>query len=229
MCYSVVVEQDLKKLQQLLHAEPEREAFARYEAMSERDSKKFKPLAEHARIYPGYFAPIALIHKGRRILVPMRYRIRPYGSDQEIPAKYNLFNARLDSLTTRRSWRNLFMKQHGILVFSKFYEWVTDENGKKKIIGFNSKKGEEVLYAPALYDRWIAPDPATADSFASFAIITSDPPPSVQAAGHDRCPIILKEDEIDFWLHPEKTTQEAMLDFLHRPIGQEFVPLAAAG
>lgn len=61
-------------------------------------------------------------------IVPMRYRIRPSGSSEEIPTKYNVFNARLDSLETRQTWSSLFMRNHGLFPFKRFFEWVEDKH-----------------------------------------------------------------------------------------------------
>jgi len=37
----------------------------------------------------------------------------------------------------------------------------------------------------------------------SFAAITDDPPPEIAAAGHDRCIIPIKAENIDAWLSPD--------------------------
>jgi putative SOS response-associated peptidase YedK len=34
----------------------------------------------------------------------------------------------------------------------------------------------------------------------SFALITDEPPAEVAAAGHDRCPVVLKETNVRAWL-----------------------------
>ncbi len=48
----------------------------------------------------------------------------------------------------------------------------------------------------------------------SFALTTDEPPPEVQAAGHDRCVIPIKRENIDAWLQPngDKATMQAILD-----------------
>jgi len=47
-----------------------------------------------------------------------------------------------------------------------------------------------------------------------------EPPPEIAAAGHDRCPIPLKLENIDAWLRPDKgnlDAQYAILDDRARP------------
>ena len=212
MCYSILVQQDLKVLNERFGASPVRTQFEHYARMSTLDPNQFKPLTQHPRIYPNYFAPVIIARQGKRWSLPMRYRIRPQGSSAEVPTKYNLFNARLDSLTTRSTWRKLFMRHHGILVFREFYEWVVDPvTKKKKVVAFRPDNSD-LMWAPALYDWWESEDHT--QSYFSFAIITRPPPPEVLAAGHDRCPLFLHESEWERWLHPDSLDEHDTMQLL---------------
>ena len=54
----------------------------------------------------------------------------------------------------------------------------------------------------------------------SFAAITDEPPPEVAAAGHDRCIIPIRPENIDAWLNPDPKNLDAMyaiLDDRDRP------------
>lgn len=55
----------------------------------------------------------------------------------------------------------------------------------------------------------------------SFAAITDEPPPlAIAAAGHDRCIIPIKPENMDAWLSPNASDLEAMyaiLDDRDRP------------
>ena len=217
MCYSMLVEQDLKKLSVDFAAEIDHDAFARYTRMSQENPKKFKLLAENPRIYPNYFAPIVTLHKGQRLITPMRYRVRPHGSDNEVPSKYNMFNARIDSLQSRQSWKPLFMRQHGLLAFQGFYEWVARPKGKQVIL--IRPQSQKTLAAPIIFDTWISTDKST--GFASFAVITRDPPKEVLDAGHDRCPITLEKGSWDSWLRCEGTAN-SMIQSIDVPARETF-------
>ena len=212
MCYSMMVEQDLKKLALQFDAEADEKAFKRYGSMAIEQPKTYKSLEDNPRIYPNYFAPIITLHKGKRLITPMRYRVRPAGSEKEVPSKYNMFNARIDSLQKRQSWRGLFMRSHGILPFNGFFEWVS-QDGKKQVIQFKPQSGQ-TLAAPVIFDTWISADRST--GFASFAVITREPPPEVLTAGHDRCPISLVRDSWEPWLSCHGSP-EAMLKLIDCP------------
>ena len=54
----------------------------------------------------------------------------------------------------------------------------------------------------------------------SFAAITDEPPAEVAAAGHDRCIIPLRSENVDAWLNPnpqDLAAQFAILDDRQRP------------
>jgi putative SOS response-associated peptidase YedK len=60
-----------------------------------------------------------------------------------------------------------------------------------------------------VWSHWRATKPGEKDLL-SFAIITDDPPPEIAEAGHDRCPVPIKPENIDAWLNPEPRSLEAM-------------------
>lgn len=159
------------------------------------------------RVYPQYYAPVVAEGKHGRKLVPMRYRVRrPDGG--EVPSKYNVFNARFDSLESARTWTPLFGRTHGIFPFTLFYEWV-ERDGKKQEIYF-SPEDRSLMWAASLFS--VAK--GTHGPLLSFAMVTDDPPPEVAAAGHDRCPIFLRQDQMDGWLHPAGKSLENLKGLL---------------
>ena len=149
------------------------------------------------RIYPYYFAPILVAESGQRRIVPARYRILPR-TGVEVPNKYNVFNARRDSLQSARNWKALFGHKHALFSFINFFEWV-ERDGKSVEIMFNPD-GYGGMHAAALYEVYQHPE---LGAIRSFCMVTDEPPPEVRAAGHDRCPVFLQERIIDDWLNPK--------------------------
>jgi putative SOS response-associated peptidase YedK len=209
MCYSVMVKQDLAYLAKVFGAKVRQDEFEQVKQDSKVNSNT-KKIRYEPRLYPGYFGPVAFREKiasDRSIgseqeveIAPMRYRIRPHGSIKEVPSKFNVFNARLDSLEMRPTWRGLLGRRHGIVVLERFYEWVQDSNsGQKKVISFFPKIQTEI-YVPVLWDDWTDGQ----SFFRSFALITDEPPQEVLNAGHDRCPIGLSEEGVVHWLSHQR-------------------------
>lgn len=202
---------------------------------SQKRPRPFKMPEADNRVFPGYFANVIALEGNKRVLTPMRYRIRPSGSKEEIPEKFGVYNARLDSLSVRQTWKPLFMRKHGLVPFTDFYEWVLDpeekkdlalfnylDEGQKKDLGENSKARRrliafhpderEIMWAPCLWDEWTSENGQL--SFKSFAIITDDPPEEVSLMGHDRCPIFLQKEYVDEWLSPSISNENEIYEIL---------------
>lgn len=73
------------------------------------------------------------------------------------------------------------------------------------------------MYIACLFSHWTAPpgaDPEETDLW-SFAAVTDDPPPEVADAGHDRCIVQLRAENVEAWLRPAGQSLdklEALLD-----------------
>ena len=112
------------------------------------------------------------------------------------------------------------------MVASAFYENVArhtmehrdlapGEKEENVILEFWPQPRQEMLVA-CLWSRWTGP----AEDLLSFAAITAEPPPEVAAAGHDRCIIPIKPENVDAWLNADPRnlpTYYAILDDRERP------------
>jgi len=181
------------------------------------------------RIWPGSYCPVLIRDHatGERLIVPMRYRCRLYGwTAKEEALKPGTYNARRDKLST--VWKKLFGYNHGIVVASRFYESVSLHRlqqrelapGEKDIsveIQFEPEPKQDLLLACL----WRYVEPAEDDEgegFYSFAIVTRDPPPEVQAAGHDRCVIAIRPENLNTWLDPDPSNLAASCAILDDPV-----------
>jgi putative SOS response-associated peptidase YedK len=183
------------------------------------------------RIWPGSFCPILIrSHEtGERLIVPARFRLRLHGwTAKDEAVKPGTYNARRDKLST--VWRKLFGFNHGLVVASRFYESVSlhrlqqrelapGERDVSAEIRFEAEPKQELMLA-CLW-RYVE---ATDDEggFYSFAIITRDPPPEVAAAGHDRCVIAIKPENLEAWLSPDLFRQSDALAILDDPVDAYF-------
>jgi putative SOS response-associated peptidase YedK len=122
MCYSAMVRQDLKYLEDKYGVSIVRESFERYETLSLEDSKTYRPMQSNPRIFPLYFAPIIYQCNDQLVVEPMRYQAWP-ADHKEDPRKLSLYNARLDNLKSK-FWSSMFCHHHGFAVLTAFYEWV---------------------------------------------------------------------------------------------------------
>ena len=178
------------------------------------DLKRTQLEPQDSRIYPQHYAHVIVWHEGRRVLMPMRYGCRPAGKPAFYDTKYpGCYNSRKESL--EGFWRQQFGRDHAIMVADAFYENV-QRDGKNVVLEFRPDTRAPMLVA-CLWSRWTKtgePD------LLSFSAITDEPPPEVAAAGHDRCIIPIRPENVDSWLRPDPANlaaSYAVLDDRERP------------
>jgi len=191
--------------------------------------KKLEDMASPAsadgidRIWPGYFAPVMISDPstGARIVAPMRYRCRlPGWTEADEIEKPGTYNARRDKLAT--VWRKVFTHNHGVMVVDRFYESVyLHDLQQRPLVPGEREQSVEIMFTPqtgqdlCVACLWTYVEAAGEDpGFYTFAIVTDDPPPEIAIAGHDRCIIPIKPENIDAWLNPEPGNLAAAFDIL---------------
>ena len=91
-----------------------------------------------------------------------------------------------------------------------------DEAEENVVLEFKPSPTQDMLVA-CLWSHWDGPGEP---DLLSFAAITDKPPAEVAAAGHDRCIIPIKPENIDAWLNPDPANLAALyaiLDDRERP------------
>ena len=191
------------------------------------DLRRTELMDRDSRIFPGFYAPVMVMDKGRRVIKPMRYQCRPAGKPAFYDTKYpGTYNARRNNL--EGFWKGLFGCTHGIVVINAFYENVnrhraegrgigTDEAVENVVLEFKPRPSQDMLVA-CLWSRWTTPGQP---DLLSFAAITDEPPAEVAAAGHDRCIVPIRPEHVDAWLDPDPlnlAAQHAILDDRARPV-----------
>jgi putative SOS response-associated peptidase YedK len=183
--------------------------------------KEWEP--RDSRIYPGQYAPVMIERDGTRVVVPMRYQCRLPGWNESMERKYpGTYNARRDNL--EKTWGKLFGYRHGIMVVNAFFENVSRHKAEHRELAAGEHEENVVLeFRPnPPHDMLVAclwSFDERADLY-SFAAITDEPPPEIAAAGHDRCIIPIKPENVAAWLKPEPANLAALhaiLDDRDRP------------
>ena len=176
---------------------------------------------EDSRVVQYSYAPLIVREGGRNLIRPFRYQVRARNTAKEPNRKINMFNARIETIRERTTWKHLFMHNHGVLPYKGFYEWVEHPQTKATTEIYFSPQGRSDLWAPALYESWnFGPEKIN-----SFAIITSAPPPEVEKMGHDRCPLFPKVEFINDWLNPQSCNPDYVLQQLlsKEPVTYEYI------
>lgn len=155
-----------------------------------------QPHEDDHRIFPLTYTPIVLKRDSGNVITLARYHLRQKGkpafTDQKFPG---LYNARRDNLD--RFWRSEFGATHALMVVDSFFENV-ERDGKNVVLHFRPRPAYQMLVA-CLYADWTDP---TEGHLLSFAAVTDEPPEEIKAAGHDRCIINLRRENVEAWLSP---------------------------
>ncbi|MBJ9658466.1 SOS response-associated peptidase family protein [Burkholderia multivorans] len=146
-----------------------------------------------SRIFPGTYAPVLVMENGEYVVKPMRYQCRITGKPANYDVKYpGTYNARRDNL--EGFWKPCFGHTHGVMLVEVFYENVkkvkmegtlleTHDKDENVVLEFRPSN-RQLMHVACLWSRWTKPGEP---DLLSFAAITDEPPPEIEAAGHDRC------------------------------------------
>ena len=179
------------------------------------DIKRTELKPKDTRMFPGWFVPVLVMENGKPGIKLMRYQCRPAGKPKFYDTKYpGTYNARRDNLGG--FWKDLFGFQHGIMLATTFFENVskhkvegrelTEGEKEENVVLEFKPRGLDTMYVACLWSHW----EEGGEALDSFAAITDEPPAEVAAAGHDRCIIPIKEENIAAWLNPDPKNLDSM-------------------
>jgi putative SOS response-associated peptidase YedK len=123
---------------------------------------------------------------------------------KELRSKYPMFNAKLESIETTRSFKDLISSgsRRCLIVADGWYEWLKAENPRDPKIPMHFKVDEGAVFAFAgLWSKAFV----DGHEIRSCTIITRDSSPNLVASGiHKRMPVVLPDAEQQIaWLDPD--------------------------
>ena len=152
---------------------------------------------------------------GERELILARWGLLPFFT-QELAEMKSLrtINARCETITTAKTWREQVKKRRCIVPVSAFYEWPKDPKEPRQPYAFELSSGGMFAFA-GLWDAWKDPDGRWLES---SAIVTTESN-ELMSRIHPRMPVILHARNYDRWMDREET-ERLPLDLL-RPYESE--------
>lgn len=144
-------------------------------------------------------------------LIPNWVKDEKYASE----IRKKTFNARIENIFEKPSYRHLLKKNKCLVIVDGFYEW-HDLNGKK-IPYFITHSEKQIFTLAGLYDRWINPE--TGEEIKSFTIVTTRANSLLEKIHNTkkRMPVILDNEEKEkLWL--EEKLDENFLNLFSIPI-----------
>lgn len=141
--------------------------------------------------------PIAAIWEqgGRRTVQLVRWGLIP-GWVKDPRTFPLVFNARSEGMIEKPAFRGAIRNARCVIPASGYFEWMKDENGKRRPYYITLASGEPMAFA-GLYSSWMGPNGEEHDT---AAIVTVEPNLEISSI-YDRMPAILRGQEIDDWLN----------------------------
>ncbi len=166
---------------------------------------------------PIYFASAFTFHIWRIItkekdIQLMRWGLVPawFRGTNELDIAKTTFNARIETLSEKASFKSLVNSSRCIIPSTGFFEW--KHENKQKIPHFIYPTNDSVFSMAGLYDTWM--DPHSNQILNSFTIITSKAN-DFMAEIHNskkRMPLILNANDEENWLNGEGEINDFQLN-----------------
>ena len=134
---------------------------------------------------------------GKRQLVPMRWGLIPSWHRKPLKEfKLATFNARVETVEEKPTFRAAFKRTRCLIPASGYYEWHTIGKEKHPYY-FTAADGSPILSIAGLWDEWT--DPESGKAMKSCAMLITEPNNFVGKI-HDRMPVLLEPDQFTPWL-----------------------------
>lgn len=133
------------------------------------------------------------------------------GIDQANIIRYKTFNARSESIETKKSFSSSFRSKRCLIPVKGFFEW--QHIGNEKIPWYIYHSENEIISLAGIYDDWVENN--TGEVLTTFSIVTTDAN-DLMANIHNsgkRMPVLLSKTSETLWIDLS-ISQEAALGLL---------------
>lgn len=118
---------------------------------------------------------------------------------------YKMFNARIETLHERVSYRDLLQRNRCIIIINGFYEWISEFG--HKVPYYISFSNDQPMMLAGLYDH------NSLDDSYSFTIITCNACKQMEHI-HDRQPVFLTPEQMHDWINPQNSASSLISSLL---------------
>ena len=150
------------------------------------------------RVVPFRPAPVLVATEQGRALKTMRFHLTPHWSKTE-RVKWATYNARLDTIQEKASFRQAFKQHRCLVLMNQFVEPIYEGKWAGHMVAFHDHQSS-LLAAAGIFDEWVNPE--TGEVVESFSIVTTNPSSFIEEIGHDRQPVFPAAEIWDQWLDP---------------------------
>jgi putative SOS response-associated peptidase YedK len=164
-------------------------------------------------IAPSQAIPAIRGDSQHRELVMLRWGLIPSWAKED-KARYNMINARAETIATKPAFRSAFRHRRCLIPADGFYEWKAASGGKQPY-HIRRRDGEVFAFA-GLWEHWEGEQDKSIDS---CTIIVTDANELIRPI-HDRMPVILDPTDYETWLNPQNQDVHMLTELL-KPYSSE--------
>ena len=150
-------------------------------------------LAPRYNIAPTQKAAVVVLGEGGNEAEMMRWGLVPSWA-KAVAIGNRMINARVETLASRSSFKQLIERRRCLIAADGFYEW--RHEGKRKVPVWIHLQNSEPFAFAGLWDIWKRPN---GEAIQSFTIVTCPANDLLQPI-HDRMPAILRPQDEEAWL-----------------------------
>ena len=151
-------------------------------------------------IAPTQNSLVLVQEKGSRIIRSMKWGLIPAWSKNELYGS-KMINARIETVTTKPSFKSLIPKYRCIILSDGYYEW--KQSGGRKVPFFIQKKDGGLMLFAGLWTTWSM---SSKKGF-TYTILTKKAQENISAI-HDRMPALIDKSKAEIWINPENRFSE---------------------
>ena len=151
-------------------------------------------------IAPTQNSLVLVQEKGSRIIRSMKWGLIPAWSKNELYGS-KMINARIETVTTKPSFKSLIPKYRCIILSDGYYEW--KQSGGRKVPFFIQKKDGGLMLFAGLWTTWSM----SSKKVFTYTILTKKAQENISAI-HDRMPALIDKSKAEIWINPENRFSE---------------------
>ena len=123
----------------------------------------------------------------------MRWGLIPAWSKNELYGS-KMINARIETVATKPSFKNLILKNRCIVLSDGYYEW--KQSGGKKEPFFIQRKSGGLIFFAGLWTTWSIPS----KKIFTYTILTTKAQKDISVI-HDRMPVLIDKSKAEMWIN----------------------------
>ena len=164
------------------------------------DEWQVEDYAPSYNIAPTQNSLVLVQEKGSKIVRSMKWGLIPAWSKNELYGS-KMINARIETVTTKPSFKSLIPKYRCIILSDGYYEW--KQSGGRKVPFFIQKEDGALMLFAGLWTTWSM----SSKKVFTYTILTTKAQENISAI-HDRMPALIDKSKAEMWINLDNKFSE---------------------